>query len=321
MTTTPSLDDIRHSDAPNGAVPSRPCWVDDLLYPFQSRSVSIADCQVHYVDEGDGPVMLFLHGNAVWSFTFRHLIRGLRDHFRCVAPDLPGFGLSTAPAGYRHTLSNDSALVEAFIERLHLRDVILLAHDTGGPIGLGVVARHPEWFRAVILLDTFCFPLNRDRFLAGMLRLVSSRFPGALLVEHLNLMVNQIPSHGMKLRSLSPAELAALRGPFLDRSARRVMRELFASVLEHSEYLAWLQRRLRELDLPALILPAGASGAVTRLLPGLEATFARRDIRVLQGAGHFSQEDAPDQILRAIGAWPIMRELVRRAGPGVETEA
>jgi pimeloyl-ACP methyl ester carboxylesterase len=75
------------------------------------------------------------------------------------------------------------------------------------------------------------------------------------------------------------------------------------------------------LGVPALLLPAGASCAVTRLLPGLEATFARHDTRILRGAGHFSQEDAPDQILTAIRDWPVLAELAHQTARRVETDA
>src|SRR5258708_39439465 len=101
MTRSTIVQVVREPDLPANAAPSRPAWVDERHYPFQSRYLPIEDCQVHYVDEGSGPVILFLHSNTVWSFTYRHLIAGLRDRFRCIAPDFPGFGLSTAPAGYR----------------------------------------------------------------------------------------------------------------------------------------------------------------------------------------------------------------------------
>jgi haloalkane dehalogenase len=162
---------------------SRPAWLDPQLYPFASHYVEIEGCDIHYVDEGDGPALLLLHSHGMWSFTYRHLIRALRDRFRCIALDFPGFGLSSAPREFRHTVSNYSTLLDGFVQELDLRDMVLLAHDAGGPIGLGTVVRHAAWFRGVILLDTFCFPLNKDRFLSGMLRLVSSRFPGVLLVD------------------------------------------------------------------------------------------------------------------------------------------
>ncbi|TMC47444.1 MAG: alpha/beta fold hydrolase [Chloroflexi bacterium] len=74
----------------------RPAWVDAELFHFQSRFVNIDGHTVHYVDEGSGPTLLLLHGNPTWSFVCRDVIRTLRDEFRCIALDNPGFGLSTA---------------------------------------------------------------------------------------------------------------------------------------------------------------------------------------------------------------------------------
>jgi haloalkane dehalogenase len=79
----------------------RPAWVDDELFPFESRFIAIDGHTVHYVDEGSGPTLLLLHGNPTWSFVYRDVIRALRDEFRCVALDYPGFGLSSPRAGYR----------------------------------------------------------------------------------------------------------------------------------------------------------------------------------------------------------------------------
>jgi haloalkane dehalogenase len=71
---------------PSGA---RPEWVPDGLYPFADRYIELDGARVHYVDEGEGPPLLFLHGNPTWSFLYRELIAGLRDRFRCIAPDYP----------------------------------------------------------------------------------------------------------------------------------------------------------------------------------------------------------------------------------------
>lgn len=80
----------------------RPVWVDDELFPFESRFVAIDGHTVHYVDEGSGPTLLMLHGNPTWSFVYRDVIAALRDEFRCVAIDYPGFGSSSARSGYRY---------------------------------------------------------------------------------------------------------------------------------------------------------------------------------------------------------------------------
>jgi haloalkane dehalogenase len=78
---------------------TRPAWVNDELFPFESRFADAGGAQVHFIGEGAGPVLLCLHGNPTWSFPYRHIVRGLREQFRCIAVDYPGFGLSTPPVG------------------------------------------------------------------------------------------------------------------------------------------------------------------------------------------------------------------------------
>jgi pimeloyl-ACP methyl ester carboxylesterase len=75
----------------------RPDWFPHELFPFESHFVRVGDSQIHYVEEGRGPTLLLVHANPTWSFLYRHIIRELAPSFRCIAPDLPGFGLSTAP--------------------------------------------------------------------------------------------------------------------------------------------------------------------------------------------------------------------------------
>jgi pimeloyl-ACP methyl ester carboxylesterase len=85
--------------------------VNQELFPFDSHFVEVDGARVHYIDEGQGPVFLGLHGNPTWSFLYRHIVNGLKDQFRCVALDYPGFGLSTGPPGYRYTVADLPALI------------------------------------------------------------------------------------------------------------------------------------------------------------------------------------------------------------------
>ncbi|OAP26785.1 MULTISPECIES: alpha/beta fold hydrolase [Amycolatopsis] len=118
-----------------------PAWADDDLFPFTSRFVDIDEHTVHYVDEGSGPTLLLLHGNPTWSFLWRDVIRALRDNFRCVAPDYPGFGLSTAKPGYRYLPEEHADVVTGFVDALGLSEVTLVGQDWGGPIGLAAAQR------------------------------------------------------------------------------------------------------------------------------------------------------------------------------------
>ena len=73
-------------------------WVDTKAYPFQPRTIEVPGGRLSYVDEGEGEPIVFAHGTPTWSFEWRHLLLGLRDRARVIAPDHLGFGLSERPA-------------------------------------------------------------------------------------------------------------------------------------------------------------------------------------------------------------------------------
>jgi len=89
-------------------------------FPFESEFVEAAGARINYVDEGEGPALLMLHGKPTWSFVFRHLIGSLRERFRCVVPDLPGFGLSAAPPGYAYLPEEHARVIAAYIDEAGL---------------------------------------------------------------------------------------------------------------------------------------------------------------------------------------------------------
>lgn len=76
-----------------------PAWLDRSAYPFTPRAFATPRGDMSYVDEGEGEVIVFVHGNPTWSFMYRGLIKGLQSRYRCVAPDHLGFGLSDKPRG------------------------------------------------------------------------------------------------------------------------------------------------------------------------------------------------------------------------------
>lgn len=133
----------------------RPAWAPRELYPFETRVEAVAGARVNLVDEGAGPPLLMLHGNPTWSFLYRELVRGLRDRFRCLAVDLPGFGLSAPAPGFGFTPAEHAEVLEALVAQLDLRDVTMMVQDWGGPIGFAVATRHAERFRAFVIANTW----------------------------------------------------------------------------------------------------------------------------------------------------------------------
>src|SRR4051794_6216260 len=132
----------------------RPGWVPEQLYPFESHYADVDGARVHYVDEGSGPTLLLLHGNPTWSFLYRDVIAGLRDRFRCIALDYPGFGLSRAAPGYGYTAAEHAGVVERLVQQLDLRDVTMIVQDWGGPIRLAAAPRQADRLHAFVLGNT-----------------------------------------------------------------------------------------------------------------------------------------------------------------------
>ncbi|MCA1718017.1 MAG: alpha/beta fold hydrolase [Actinobacteria bacterium] len=282
----------------------RPSWLDGRLFPFRSRFLELDGCRVHYVDEGEGAPLLLLHGNPTWSFLYRDIIGGLRDRFRCVALDYPGFGLSSAREGYGFTPAEHARIVERFLLALDLSDTTLMVQDWGGPIGLGVASRHPGRFRALVVGNTWAWPVNGNPRFELFSRLVGGP-PGGFLIRNFNAFVNLLVPAGVRRGRLPKEVMAAYRGPFSRRSSREPTYVFPREILGSSDYLAGVERELESLaKLPVLIVwgdrdPAFREAERSRF----EQAFPEHRTAILRGAGHFIQEDAADEIVAEIASW------------------
>src|SRR5690606_27916773 len=128
-----------------------PDWLDRTAYPFRSRVMDLAEGRIHYVDEGQGTPLLMVHGTPTWSFLYRKLIAALAPDYRCVALDHLGFGLSDKPRDGHYRPEDHARRLREFVERLDLRDIVLVVHDFGGPIGLSYAIDRPDNVRALVL--------------------------------------------------------------------------------------------------------------------------------------------------------------------------
>jgi haloalkane dehalogenase len=283
-----------------------PPWLQPDLFPFHRRFIDVLGHRLHYVDEGEGPVLLLVHGNPSWSFLYREVIIELRGRFRCIAPDLPGFGLSRVAAGFDFRPASQARVLEYFVDSLALTDVTPMLHDWGGPIGLWVTARQPARIRALIIANSWAWPVARLGRLAGFSRVLGGPL-GRLLIRRLNLFVELGLRVGVRRRRLSKAVLAAYRGPFPTPESRKPMHVLPREIVHSRDFLAEVEGLLPVLsDKPVLILwgdrdPAFRAGDRRRF----EALFPRHQTRVLAGAGHFVQEDASEDIVQAIRAFAM----------------
>jgi haloalkane dehalogenase len=281
----------------------RPAWLPERLYPFESRSLDVAGAHVHYVDEGEGSPLLLLHGNPTWSFLYREVIKGLSDRFRCIAPDYPGFGLSRPPVGYGFTPAEHAQVLEQLVLELDLTGVTMMVQDWGGPIGFAVAVRHPERFDAFVIGNTWAWPKSDpptqlfSRFLGGPV--------GRRLIANRNMFVEQALPGGVNRTSLSDEVMGAYRGPFPTPGSRMPTWVFPREILKSRPFLAEVERGLPKLrDRRALLVwPTSDIAFRDRERRRWEELFLDQRTVLLEGAGHYIQEDAPEEIVAAIRGW------------------
>lgn len=288
---------------------ARPAWVDDDLFPFESHFVDIDGHTVHYVDEGSGPTLLFLHGNPTWSFLWRAVIRALRDEFRCIALDFPGFGLSTPKPGYRYLPEQHADVITAFVDALGFEEATLVGQDWGGMIGLAAVQRRPEVFERLVLANTWAWPVNGVFHFEWFGRVIGGP-PFRLLVRRLNVLVNWFMPAGHRRRKLSAAEMTHYRRALGTPERRHASAVLPGRVLASRAFFAKVETGLGDIaHLPTLIVWGDADIAFRpQERERLEATFPDHETVVLAGAGLYTESDAPEEFVAAIRDWAGARE-------------
>ncbi|MCH9668178.1 MAG: haloalkane dehalogenase [Actinomycetia bacterium] len=274
---------------------------DRDLYPFTSRWFDSSQGRVHYIDEGTGPPILLCHGNPTWSFLYRYVIAGLRDRFRCIAPDYLGFGLSDHPTGYGYTAEEHAGVVGELVDSLGLDGYLSMGQDWGGPISLAVGTERSERVRGIVLGNTWFWPANTLRMKAFS-KAMSSR-PMQTAVLKRNFFVERLIPMGTT-RTLTPLEMTHYRAVQPSPEARKGVAEFPKQILAARPLL---QRLARDVPAtlgtkPALLVWGMKDFAfkAAPTVPRMQATFADNVLVELPDANHFIQEDAPEQIAAAI---------------------
>lgn len=274
------------------------------LYPFSPHWAEVEGCRVHFVEEGSGPPLLMLHGNPTWSFLYRDLIRLLKGEFRCIAPDLPGFGRSVAGPGYGYSPREHGRVVLGLIRALDLKDCWIMVQDWGGPVGLWAAAQEPERVAGLIIGNTWAWPVADDPHFARYSSFMGGPV-GGFLIRHFNYFINFILPAGCSRRKPSKEVMDYYREPFLDKSRREPMRLFCRAVTGATDFLAEAEAGLARLrNKPALIVWGDQDIAFrAQERERFESLFANHRTVPLPGAGHFIQEDAPEVIAPAVIGW------------------
>jgi haloalkane dehalogenase len=272
---------------------------DPRLFPFESRWFQSPVGRIHYLDEGEGPPILFLHGNPTWSFLYRGIIIRLRKHFRCIAVDYPGFGLSAHPMDYRYTPEEHAQLVGAFVRELDLKDLTVMGQDWGGPIGMQLALDETERIRALVMGNTWYWPTEALHLKAFSWVMSTGYMQG--LIHRKNFFVERMLPVGVK-HKLAPEVLEHYRGPFPTVDSRAGPAEFVRQLGLSANWLAQLEQGVRRrLDQLPLLLTWGMEDLA--FTPSFMDTF-RKDFEQVRAvrleARHYIQEDAPAEVSTAI---------------------
>lgn len=279
-----------------------PFQPDRRLFPFESKWFACPEGPVHYVDEGAGPPILFLHGNPTWSFLYRGIIIRLRKHFRCIALDYPGFGLSARPENYRYTPQEHAAVVGALVRHLDLKDLTIMGQDWGGPIGMRVALDELPRLRALVMGNTWYWPLDTWQMKAFAYVMSSAPLQNQILRR--NLFVEKIIPLGVKY-PLAEEVLHHYREPFPTSKSRIGVAELPRQLMEASEWLEDLADEVQErlANVPLLLTWGIEDVAFPRqFMERFREDFSLVTVHRLD-AKHFIQEDQPGEIASAIEAF------------------
>jgi cis-3-alkyl-4-acyloxetan-2-one decarboxylase len=287
------------------------------LYPWEGTYAEVGDGhRMHYLDVGEGPPVVMVHGNPTWSFYYRELIRDLsRDH-RCIVPDHIGCGMSDKPADWGYGIADHVDNLALLLQQLDLEDATLVVHDWGGAIGYAAALRHLGTFRRFVVFNTAAFYLP----LPFALRALRLPLYGPLMIRALN---GFFPM-GWKLATVQKQRFtAAVREGYLApygsyANRRAILRFIQEIPIEANHPTRALVGEL-EQGLPQLVKHPhlvcwGLKDPVFH--PGYLAAWREwvpgGEFHEYEDAGHWVLDELPDRIV------PLVREFLDRNEGGTE---
>ncbi|MFQ5416843.1 MAG: haloalkane dehalogenase [Myxococcota bacterium] len=278
-------------------------------FPFEPHYADVLGSRMHYVDEGEGDPILFLHGQPTSSYLWRNVIPHLVSSGRCIAPDLIGMGKSEKP-DIEYRFFDHVRYLDRFTEALGLENLTLVIHDWGSALGFHYASRHETNVKAIAFMEAILTPVvSLDTFPREMKEIFEKfRTPEVgwdLIVKQNVFIEDMLPR--LILRKLSEEEMDHYRAPFRNPADRKPMwrwpneipvgghpadmHEVIVS------YNAWLQESKLLLHVtPGNALPPALAGWCRKHLPNLTTVDLGEGL-------HFIQEDMPHRIGTELATW------------------
>jgi len=283
-------------------------------FNFNSQFVDVLGSNIHYVEQGSGDPVLFIHGNPTSSYLWRNIIPYVSSNNRAIALDLIGMGKSDNP-DIEYRFQDHYAYLEKFIDTLHLENITLVVHDWGAALGFEYARRHPDNVVGISFFEGALPPIfpsdyaNLPVFIADFFKRLKDPVLGPQFTIEQNGFVEEVlPS--LINRTLSETEMAYYRQPYLNIENRK---SVFAWTLEvpiegqpqrNVTAFNLIDKFMRNTELPILLLYGSPGVIVSPEFVSVYTTMMRNIETVYVGQGlHYLQEDQPDAIGYALVNW------------------
>ena len=278
------------------------------LFPFTPHYYSYRGLDMHFVDEGSGEPVVMVHGDPTWGFLYRTFIPPLSQRYRCIVPDQMGMGKSSVPQERSlYRLEQHCANLEALLLHLDVRDITLVLHDWGGPVGLGFATRHPERIKRLVLMNTWAFAPWPGGPFPRLLEIIRSDRGEAFVLRKNGYLEPALLGTTYHSEKLTSNVMEAYRAPFPTPESRLAMlcwsRDI--PVQENDVSYAEMKRIERGLSLfsgiPVLLVWGMQDPVISKqVLYRWQQLYPHATTHEIEDASHFLQEDAPERIVQWI---------------------
>jgi pimeloyl-ACP methyl ester carboxylesterase len=294
--------------------------------PPQGRFVTADGVRLHYIERGEGPTLVLLHGNGVLADDFDHsgLLDRAAQHYRVIAFDRPGFGYSERPRGKVWTPQAQARLLHHALQEIGVDSAIVLGHSWGTLVALSMALEVPDFVRGLVLLSGYYYPSLR----ADVPLLSGPAIPlvGDLMRYTVSPLITRMLWRPLTKRVFSPQAVDTrfrelpvwmlLRPSQLRASAAETVMMVPAAVA--------LAKRYPELKVPAVII-AGTQDRIVDVGHNAERLDERlpdSELQLQPGVGHMTHYAHPDKVVAAIdGIAARVGESVYRRNPQAEALA
>ena len=285
------------------------------FYDFDSHYFEVDGQKYHYLDEGEGDPIGMLHGNPSWSFMYRNLVVALRESHRVIVPDHIGCGLSDKPSDehYTYRFEKRVANLEALLESIGVdRNITLVVHDWGGPIGMYYASCYPDRISRFVIFNTSLSLLPAGKKLHWTLRFCRNSSIAAFFILRFNLFSWCAGKIGFRTKASSEEIRRAYRAPYDSWKNRRAVLRFVQDIPLTPEdfsykYLSEIKEKFSGFQITPMLICWGQKDFIfdADFLNEWIRCFPQSEVHQFSKAGHYVLEDAYEAII------PLVRGFLK----------